>query len=174
MAGRRAIKAVNWASLAERIPESEKNTLAAFKAKYDQYFRSVQQYPENPPKLDWAFYKKSVPVSGLVDKFQKEYESLKINYPEDKYTAQIDAQAKDIEAHIKKFIEESNQRIVENEQEIKKLEGLLKYGQMTMEDFRDAHPDIALDPINNPTMWPHTPEVQPSEDDAKEAQESSH
>lgn len=29
-----------------------------------------------------------------------------------------------------------------------------------MEDFRDAHPDMALDPINKPTFWPHTPEAQ--------------
>ena len=39
MAARRAIKAINWAALAERIPETEKNSLAAFKAKTDQYFR---------------------------------------------------------------------------------------------------------------------------------------
>lgn len=26
---------------------------------------------------------------------------------------------------------------------------------MTMEDFKDAHPDIALDAINKPTFWPH-------------------
>lgn len=31
---------------------------------------------------------------------------------------------------------------------------------MTMEDFYDAHPDLALDPIKKPTFWPHTPEEQ--------------
>lgn len=29
-----------------------------------------------------------------------------------------------------------------------------------MEDFREAYPDDALDPINRPTFWPHTPEEQ--------------
>jgi F-type H+-transporting ATPase subunit d len=29
-----------------------------------------------------------------------------------------------------------------------------------MEDFKDAHPDLALDPLNKPTLWPHTPEEQ--------------
>ena len=32
---------------------------------------------------------------------------------------------------------------------------------MTMEDYRDAFPEQALDPINRPTFWPHTPEEQP-------------
>jgi F-type H+-transporting ATPase subunit d len=31
---------------------------------------------------------------------------------------------------------------------------------MTMEDFRDAYPNDALDPINRPTFWPHNPEEQ--------------
>ncbi len=31
---------------------------------------------------------------------------------------------------------------------------------MTMDDFKDAFPELALDPINRPTMWPHTPEEQ--------------
>lgn len=33
---------------------------------------------------------------------------------------------------------------------------MLPYDQMTMEDFYDAHPELALD-VNNPqTFWPHT------------------
>lgn len=31
---------------------------------------------------------------------------------------------------------------------------------MTMEDYRDAYPNEALDPINRPTFWPHNPEEQ--------------
>lgn len=39
---------------------------------------------------------------------------------------------------------------------------------MTMEDFAEAHPELALDPLNNPTIYPHTPEFQPGPDDEKE------
>lgn len=38
---RKAIKTINWAALAERIPESEKTTLAAFRAKSEQYLRRL-------------------------------------------------------------------------------------------------------------------------------------
>lgn len=31
---------------------------------------------------------------------------------------------------------------------------------MTMEDYKDAFPDKAVDPINKPTFWPHGPEDQ--------------
>lgn len=29
-----------------------------------------------------------------------------------------------------------------------------------MEDYKDAFPEEALDPINKPTFWPHAPEDQ--------------
>ncbi|NP_001161446.1 ATP synthase subunit d, mitochondrial [Nasonia vitripennis] len=161
MATRRAIKAINWTALAERISEAERGTFAAFKAKSDQYLRRVNENSESAPKIDWAFYKSRIGIPGLVDKFQKEYESVKIDYPADKYTPLIEAQEKEALEAVQKFISDSNARIAENQKQIKKLEGMLKYSQMTMEDFRDAHPELAIDPLNNPTIFPHTPEYQP-------------
>lgn len=52
--------------------------------------------PEVPPKIDWAYYKKNIALAGLVDKFQKEYESFAIPYPADKYTSQLDGQEKEL------------------------------------------------------------------------------
>lgn len=56
--------------------------------------------PETPPKIDWAYYKKNIPVPGLVDKFQKEYESFKVPYPADKYTSEIEAREKEMVWHL--------------------------------------------------------------------------
>lgn len=53
------------------------------------------------------------------------------------------------------------------------LAGLIPYDQMTMEDYRDAYPEDAVDPINKPTFWPHTPEEQ-LDYVHKDAQQSSH
>ena len=55
----------------------------------------VQDLPEQPPEIDWAYYKKKIPVQGLVDKLQKEYQALKVPFPEDKYSSIIDQQYKD-------------------------------------------------------------------------------
>lgn len=43
---------------------------------------------------------------------------------------------------------------------MERLKALLPYESMTLEDFHDAHPDLALDAVNKPTFWPHTPEEQ--------------
>jgi len=160
---RRAIKAINWSALAERIPETEKTAFAAFKAKSDQHLRRMNANPEIPPKLDWMYYKKNIPVPGLVDKFQKEYESFKVPYPVDKYTSEVEVQEKEVHAKIEKFINESNQRIATASKEIDRVKSLLPFTEMTMEDFRDSYPDIAINP-DKPTIWPHTPEVQPEND----------
>lgn len=54
--------------------------------------RRVLANPEKPPAIDWATYKAKIAIPGLVDAFQKEYESLQIAYPADKVTPLVDAQ----------------------------------------------------------------------------------
>jgi len=39
---------------------------------------------------------------------------------------------------------------------------------MTMEDFRDAYPECTINP-DKPTVWPHTPEVQPENEKGRPA-----
>ncbi|KAK9685343.1 ATP synthase D chain, mitochondrial (ATP5H) [Popillia japonica] len=95
--------AVNWAALAERVPEHQKQLFAAFKTKSDGYLRRVQGLPEAPPKIDWAFYKSKVPVAGMVAEFEKQYSALSIPYPPDTVSSQIDAQADSIKSDIEKF-----------------------------------------------------------------------
>ncbi|XP_072761252.1 ATP synthase subunit d, mitochondrial [Anoplolepis gracilipes] len=157
---RRAIKAVNWAALAERIPETEKTAFAAFKAKSDQHLQRMTANPEAPPKIDWAYYKKNIAVAGLAEKFQKEYESLSVPYPADKYTSQIETQEKELLTHIQQFTNESNERIVNSNKEIERVKSLLPFSEMTMEDFQESYPDMAINP-DKPTVWPHIPEYQP-------------
>ncbi|XP_033215463.1 ATP synthase subunit d, mitochondrial-like [Belonocnema kinseyi] len=169
---RRALKAINWAALAERIPESEKNVLAAFKTKSDLYLRKVQENPETAPKIDWTHYKKVISVPGMVDSFQKQYESLQIPYPADNYTATVEAQEKEAVVDIEKFIQESNKEIERAKGEITRIQGLLPISEMTMEDFKDSYPEYALDPLNNPTIYPHDPDRQPGSE--KEEEKSSH
>ncbi|XP_070163085.1 ATP synthase subunit d, mitochondrial [Polyergus mexicanus] len=163
---RRAIKTINWAALAERIPETEKNTFVAFKAKSDQHLRRMTANPAAPPKIDWVYYKKNIALSGLVDKFQKEYESFAVPYPSDKYTSLIEAQEKEMLAQIEEFIKESNERIVSTSKEVERVKSLLPFSEMTMEDFHDFYPDQALR-SDKPTVWPHTPDVQPENDKGK-------
>ncbi|CAH2039218.1 unnamed protein product, partial [Iphiclides podalirius] len=160
MAKRIAQSSINWAALAERVPAEQKAHLTAFKVKSDGYLRRVLANPPEPPKINWNLYKQSVPIPGMVDNFQKQYDALKIPYPVDNVSAQIDAQWAQVKKTIEVFIQESNKNIVSYEKQIAEIKALLPYDQMTMEDYRDAYPDEALDPINRPTFWPHDAEEQ--------------
>ncbi|CAG9856198.1 unnamed protein product [Phyllotreta striolata] len=161
MAAKRITKsAINWTALSERVPESQRTQFLAFKAKSDTYLRRVMANPETPPAIDWTFYKSKVPVPGMVEEFQKQYTSINIPYPPDTVKPQLDALEKEIKQDIEKFKSESNARIEEYKKQLAHLASLIPYDQMTMEDYRDAFPETALDPINRPTMWPHTPEEQ--------------
>lgn len=161
MATRRIAKSViDWAALAERVPPDQKAQFAAFKTKSDVYLRAVLANPETPPKIDWEHYKKVVPVAGLVDNFQKQYDALKVPYPKDTMSAELEAQVKQMKAEVESFKKASQERISNHQREIERVKALLPYNQMTLEDYRESYPDLALDPINRPTFWPHTPEEQ--------------
>ncbi|XP_030767071.1 ATP synthase subunit d, mitochondrial [Sitophilus oryzae] len=174
MAAKRiAQSSINWSQLSERVPEHQRHIFLAFKSKSDSYLRRVLAQPESPPAIDWSYYKQHVPVAGMVDDFQKQYTALNIPFPPDTVSKQIDAQEKEIKADIEKFKVESTARITEYKKQLAHLAGLLPYEQMTMEDYRDAYPETALDPINRPTYWPHDAEEQ-IDYVAKDAPPSAH
>ncbi|EFA01349.1 ATP synthase subunit d, mitochondrial [Tribolium castaneum] len=166
MAAKRiAQSSINWAQLAERVPPHQKGLFQQFKSKSDHYLRRVMENPEKAPEINWSFYKSRVPVAGMVDEFQKQYSALKIPYPPDTVSSQVDAQEQEIKGEIEKFKRESSARISQYEKQLAHLTSLIPFDKMTMEDFRDAYPEQALDPINRPTFWPHGPEDQPGPHD---------
>lgn len=175
MATRRIAKSsIDWAALAERVPANQKTNFTLFKTKSDKYLRSVMANPETVPTIDWAYYKKRVAIAGLVDNFQKQYESVKVPYPVDNVSSKVDAQRQQVQVEIKNFVSESKARIGNLQNEIAHLQSLLPFEQMTMEDYRDSFPDKALDAINKPTFWPHTAEEQDGFKSDEPGQQPSH
>ncbi|XP_050434397.1 ATP synthase subunit d, mitochondrial-like [Adelges cooleyi] len=158
MAKRIVQSSVNWAAIAERAPETEKAAFLAFKAKSDGYLRKMLSAPAEPPKIDFAKYKSTIAVAGLVDNFEKQYSAVKIPYPEDKYTAAIINDEKKTVQEIEKFKVQSAQSIKEAELRIEEIGKLLPYSQMTYEDAAYIEPDLTIDIDNKPSFWPHTEE----------------
>ncbi|XP_013792035.1 ATP synthase subunit d, mitochondrial-like [Limulus polyphemus] len=158
MAARRISKsAIDWMAFSERIPEAQRTIYQAFKSKSDGYVRKVWSYPENPPAIDFSFYRARVATPAIVDEFEKTYKALKVPYPSEKVTPQIDVQEKEAQKEAQEFVKESNNRIEEYNKQLAWFKNLIQFDHMTMEDFRDSFPEIALDPINRPTFWPHDP-----------------
>lgn len=165
---------VNWASLAERVPPTQKDKFLAFKTRSDKYLRALLANPEQSPKIDWSLYKNKIPNAALVESFQKQYEALKVPYPADNLSADVDKLRSQVTSEIAAFKTESAERIAKHKADIERIQGLLAYNQMTLEDFRDAHPDLALDPIKRPTFWPHEAEIQPGYVDPSGEKEEEH
>ncbi|XP_054286633.1 ATP synthase subunit d, mitochondrial-like [Macrosteles quadrilineatus] len=160
MAAKRiASSSINWAAIAERVPAEQKAQFLAFKSKSDNIVRKVVALPENPPKIDWAYYKSKIPVPAMVDEFQKKYESFKIPLPEDNITATIATEEKAAAENVKNFKAESQKRFTQLETELKKYENQIPFIEMTMEEVAYYYPDQAIDTTNKPTFWPHDPEL---------------
>lgn len=151
---------IDWKALAERVPPNQKPKFTEFMAKSNLYLQKAQANPEVPPKLDWDFYMKNLGVEGMASDFKNQYTALKIPYPEDKYTSDILKQEEKLQNEIESFKRSSMSRIKEHEKTLAFLESVMPFDQMTMEDYREAFPDDAIDPIGRPTFWPHNPEEQ--------------
>lgn len=75
-------------------------------------------------------------------------------------------------ANIQKFKQESAARISSYEVDLKKYDNQTPIADMTLEEFAYAYPEHALDPINNPTFWPHTEEQKLGPEDLEPAKSS--
>lgn len=68
-------------------------------------------------------------------------------------------------SNVREFIKNSNERIKKYEKDLEIIRNYTPYEEMTEEEFAYAHPELALDSLNKPTNFPHTPEVQPDAED---------
>lgn len=69
--------------------------------------------PAAAPKIDFASYKSKIPIAGLVDSLQKQYEAMKVPYPADKLTTEVNNQEKTaVRAYENYFLNYNNGCVV--------------------------------------------------------------
>ncbi|NWH76987.1 ATP5H synthase, partial [Piaya cayana] len=157
MAGRRAaLKAIDWAAFAERVPPSQRAMFNALKTRSDALSARLAALPEKPPTIDWAHYKAVVAKAGLVDEFQKKFSALKVPEPVDTQSAKIDAQEQEAARSCAEYVQASKARIAQYEQQLQKFRNMIPFDQMTFEDLHEAFPETKLDKEKYP-FWPHKP-----------------
>ncbi|XP_022093567.1 ATP synthase subunit d, mitochondrial-like [Acanthaster planci] len=157
MAARRVgQRAIDWVAFAERVPPNQKSQFNALKSKADGLSSRLASMPEQPKAIDWAYYKKVVPAAGLVDKFQKQFDELKVPFPMDTASAKIEQQSKEMDTMTAEFKKGSDQRIAQYDKEITKLKNMTPFEEMTVEEMEEAFPHMEEQKKKYP-WWPHYP-----------------
>lgn len=167
MASKRIAKSVvDWAAFAERVPANQKDAFRALKAKSDAFISRIHRHPENMAPIDFAYYQSRIAAPGMVDKFQKAFQGLNIPYPTDKegIKAKVDVQEKDAAMKTAGETAKAREMIDDAKALLTKIDSLPPLDEMTMEMYGTYFPEMARDPVNNPTFWPHTKSMQPKND----------
>ncbi|KAJ1531515.1 hypothetical protein ONE63_000190 [Megalurothrips usitatus] len=147
---------VNWKSILDRFPstaEDQVTKLMKLKKNHETYLRSLAALPEKPPAIDWATYKTKLSNPAFVDAIKQKYEALQIPYPKSNVDSDINNQEQEL-------VSENQKKVQSISEKIKELEDMMPIEQMTLQEFKQAYPEIVScrsfkrPSTTHPTPWP--------------------
>ncbi|XP_061400840.1 ATP synthase subunit d, mitochondrial-like, partial [Musca vetustissima] len=143
---------VTLADLVKRVPKDQMKQFEKFRDNTIEYHRRVNKYPDKLPRIDWEYYRNNVrkDYAKMVVEFQCEYEELARTFSARheindfaKYYEELDKMTEQVKKEIAAFVKSSNERIKQYESEMKRIQNLTPYNEMTMEQFVVDREDLA-------------------------------
>ena len=136
-------KAVNWAALGSRVVPKHFAGFDELRTKFETTKGTLNNTPAAPAPIDWDHYKGVVKNSSLVEKLHAAYSELSVPYPEDDFSAAIEAEKA---GKLQEDVELRTQlqaSIVNTQAEMKKIEGMKAFEYMTLEEYHELFPEKA-------------------------------
>jgi len=163
MASKRVARsAVDWAKFEKLVPKPDVHEFQQFKNRSSTYVTRVTSLPDTLPSIDWAQYKRRTKAfTGVVEDFEKKYKSLTVPYPNAPTDAmnQIAKAEQEEIGHQKKYGTGASDQIKKWQDEVKNLERIPPVMHMTRGEQVEHLPDLVIDFRKQPSIFPHTEEV---------------
>ena len=96
----------------------------------------------------------------MVADFEKQYNALKVPYPKDTMTANVDKQAAEQKANFEKFVADSKTRVGALAAEAAKWEAMKCPTLMTKEEAMDNCPELLAFHPDEVSYWPHDTKIE--------------
>ena len=145
MAGRRVgQKVIDWAKMGDVVPSEAKERFLALKGRYEATLARVNSYPDKLQPIDWSYYTDRVSKPGLVEEFQKKYSSFSMPYPEDKTSAELAENEKEIEKLSLETIKNAKEEAVALKEVLKTINAQKSFEDMTVDEYLDNKPALRV------------------------------
>ena len=143
MAGKTVGKRVfDWLRILSRVPAEARGDYLALRAKHESLQTQNTNLTEKPIMIDWTFYQSNVSNSALVAQFKNKYEQLKIPFPKDTESENIEQKSIQMEKDAIKLMEESKLRTEEYKTEIVQINNLKPIEDMTVDEYFADKPEL--------------------------------
>ncbi|KAE8748908.1 hypothetical protein FOCC_FOCC004313 [Frankliniella occidentalis] len=155
-AGRFAGTKVNWPSLLERFPLKDDANLSkvlTLKKNHEAFLRRLAVLPEKAPAIDWAAYKSKI-SPAFVDAIKQKYEAISVPYPKSNVDDLINNSEKENDQKVANCKAGNLKLVAELEEELKALDSKLPIEEMTIQEYKQAYPDVGPS-VSHPTPHPH-------------------
>lgn len=140
----KVMKELDWEALGKAVVSDEgRRELNNLRRAYDDFRNVIEtKFSLKPKPIDWDFYRARL-NPGIVDMFQKSYESLKIPKYEDTVTPEYKKKFDALMIKVAEQEETSRKEIAKCKENLKRIrEDKEAFKTMTADEYFAKHPEV--------------------------------